>query len=192
MSPTLHSRGGKLLPALLAVAAACAANHAAVEPAPAEAATGYFNLRTPSTLLEVRVTPEALTGPTVQVQRTEDGLRGFAFNQTVDLRMEKNKVVGFIGSQPVELFLTTEGDKLILRGLYAGTLGRLEIGPAGVDGTVGACGYSLRQDAVAGATYDGQRTCRSQLEPVTLALPPGLEKQPSTDVAAVLALLLGG
>lgn len=190
--PPLSWSKGLVLVLLIAVAG-CASTHetVAAEP-PATSEAGYFQLRTPSSLVEVKVTPEALSGPAVQVQRTEQGFRGFAFNQTVDLRAQENKVTGFIGSRPVELFITSEDSGVVLRGTYAGTLGRLELTPEGVNGTVGACGYSLRKATVPKATYDGQRTCRTPPEPITLTIPSALMEKPTGEMAAVLALLLGG
>ena len=138
--------------------------------------------------IDVRVTLEGLVGPDVQVSRLGTELRGRAFHQTVQLSWGSDRITGTVADGPVDLKVVSVGDGIRIEGLYAGLLGNLRISPHEIEGSVGACTYSLRR---VGERFEGQHGCRSHpIELANVVLPASLDALPAAERAAFLVVIL--
>jgi hypothetical protein len=152
----------------------------------------YFTLRTARGTEQIRLDGDRLFGPDVEVSRLSDGYRGHVGKRVVDLRTEDKKVFGSIGSDHTELHVEERPDGIVLKGLYGGSLGSIELLAGKVVGSIGSCTYDLqRASAEAAFRYTGMRACLGRVASVEMMLPADLGRRPATERAALMALFLG-
>jgi hypothetical protein len=153
----------------------------------------YLTLRTGNGSQQISLASTGqIIGPTMQLDPTQTGYRGMANSAIVDLRSDGERIVGTIHDQMVDLHVSVEDNRLTVRGMFAGRLGRLDASNLGIRSSLGLCHYDL--EAI-GARYEGQRACgRSRMpmpRPATIELPPGFERLHPDRQAMLLAILLG-
>ena len=166
----------------------------AAQPGPAlppAAPSQSITLRTPGQLLIATLSGDRFFGPDIEIARAAQSLRGRAYGAVVDLRTSESRIDGTVGSGRTELHLYVQPEGLALRGLYADSLGRLEVRADRITGQLGGCQYDLRSTGAAVAEYYGARVCRGVSEPAELALPLVVVSLAPADRAALLAILLG-
>jgi hypothetical protein len=145
-------------------------------------------------VIQTTVDGSRIYGPMVMLERDDAGLRGSGPTGVVDLRKDSDSLRGFIGTGPTELHLETVGEGgFMLRGMFGGALGRLEVRSDRIEGQLGRCQYNLRrQPSDLGVAYNGRRVCSSRsFEPATITLSPEIAALEPIDRAAVIAILLG-
>jgi hypothetical protein len=146
-------------------------------------------------VIQTTVDGSRIYGPSIMIERTAEGLRGNGPFGVVDLRREGNALRGIIGTQPTELYVEPlENGAFVLRGMFSGSLGRLEVRSDRVEGQLGRCQFNLRpQEAEKGVAYNGRRVCgtNASFRPITVTLAPSIVEMEPIDRAAVLAILLG-
>jgi hypothetical protein len=137
-------------------------------------------------------------GQDVELLRTEDGYRGVVRGLPLDLHASPGRVFGHVGIQPVDLHVTRDAEELRARGLYAGQLGRLELGPDHLQCTLGPCAYALKRVSET-TRLEGERACVLPRDwrvprflPAQVELPPGFGQMRPERQAMLLVLLLGG
>jgi hypothetical protein len=82
-----------------------------------------------------------------------------------------------------------DGVTIRATGLFAGTLGRLQIDGTVISSSVGRCGFDLRRQT--GLHYSGQRACGDgMIAPADLQLPPAFVRLPHHRMVMLLAALL--
>lgn len=183
----------------------CAAENAvqsgqAASPASPEATAaappGATILQTGGDTVQVSDDGSRVYGPALMLERTCDGgLRGNGPRGVVDLRKDGNAWRGIVGTAPTELYLEPiEEGGFVLRGMYGGALGRIELRPDRIEGQLGRCQYNLRSSASdLGVAYNGRKVCGSNaFLPTTLTVAPPLAAMEPIDRAAIYAILLGG
>jgi hypothetical protein len=150
-------------------------------------------VQSPTSVVQVSVDGSRIEGPNVMLERFDGSLRGRGPSGVVDLRREGNSLRGTIGNGPTELYLEPLDDGFVLRGMYSGVLGRLDIRTDRIEGQLGRCQYSLRRyPSELGVAYSGRRICRRGFfEPATLTLSPAVASLEPIDRAAITAILLG-
>jgi hypothetical protein len=67
-----------------------------------------------------KVTTDEITSPWLRLSRVDEGFRGVALRQAIDLRLQNGVVTGSFSMQPIELHVRHQGGKIWLEGLYAG------------------------------------------------------------------------
>jgi hypothetical protein len=154
-------------------------------------APSTITLRTPGALVEATMAEHRIYGPDIELARDGRTLRGRVFDNVVDLRCGDAAIEGSVAGGRTDLHLSERAGVFVLRGLYAGKLGELEIGTDRLVGQLGGCQYDLRDASGAGATYRGTRLCSRSPEPAELSLPPAVLPLPPHDRAVLLALVLG-
>ncbi len=75
-----------------------------------------------------KVTTDEITSPRLRLSRVDEGFRGVALRQAIDLRFQEGVVTGSFGMQPIELHVEHSGGKIWLKGLYAGRVVSLFFG----------------------------------------------------------------
>jgi hypothetical protein len=179
---------------LLAAALACVTGCAdAASPESAPDFGKYFTERAQNGTIQARLDGQRLFGPTIDVALSGDGSYvGHLGARVVDLRTEEGKVKGIVGTQPTELYVQPEGEGIRIRGLFAGSLGTLDVTPSVISGTVGRCSYDLKRRGTA-AWYSGQKVCGNGRMPqlADLAVPSELDARPPEQKAMLVALFLG-
>ena len=153
----------------------------------------YFTERAQNGTIQAKLDGERLFGPTIDVALSGDGSYvGHLGMRVVDLRTEEGKVKGIVGTQPTELYVQPEGEGIRIRGLFAGSLGTLDVTPSVISGRVGRCSYDLRRRGTA-AWYSGQKVCGNGRLPqlADLAVPSELDARPPEQKAMLIALFLG-
>jgi hypothetical protein len=145
--------------------------------------------------IQTTVDGSRIYGPMIMIERTGDTLQGRGPTGVVDLRKENDKTLrGFIGTGPTELHIEPldEGG-FVMRGMFSGALGRLEVRSDGIEGQLGRCQYNLRRYSTElGVAYNGRRVCGvAPLEPQTITLAPTIAAFAPIDRAAIIAILLG-
>jgi hypothetical protein len=164
----------------------------------------YFTLRTSANTQTMRLDGDRLFGPDVEVSRLSDGFRGHVGNLLVDLRTENMKVSGSIGSAHTELYVEERSGGLVVKGLYGGALGSIEMLTEKVSGSIGNCTYDMIRagtEVDVTARYTGRRACRvprraggvsqSYVGSAEISLPTNLGRRPAVDRAVLMALFLG-
>jgi hypothetical protein len=137
-------------------------------------------------------------GPDAELIRTEDGYRGVLRGLSLELHAAPGRVFGHVGIQPVDLHVVFDGVMLEARGMFAGKLGRLALGPQSLRSSLGPCSYEL--DRPEGREHlAGERACmtgREQLTPrvlpADLDLPAAFAQLEPERQAMLLLMLLGG
>jgi hypothetical protein len=81
----------------------------------------------------------------------------------------------------------------MLRGMFSGALGRLEVRSDKIEGQLGRCQYNLRRyPSDLGVAYNGRKFCGAKaFEPATITLSPTIAGFEPIDRAAIIAILLG-
>jgi hypothetical protein len=132
-----------------------------------------------------------LIGPTMSLAPTETGYRGMVDSAMVDLRSDGERISGTLRNQMVDLHVSSDDDEMIVRGLFAGRLGRITASSLAIYSTLGICVYDLE---ARGGRYEGQRACGGgrmpSVYPATVELPPGFERLSRDRQMMLLALLL--
>jgi hypothetical protein len=67
-----------------------------------------------------KVTTDEVTSPRLRLSRVDEGFRGVASQQPLDLSVEKGEVTGSFGSQPVDLRIDHREGKIWVEGIYGG------------------------------------------------------------------------
>src|SRR5499427_2070372 len=147
-----------------------------------------FLLQQPGASLTAKVDAKGISGPAVQLGRSSGQLRGRIGRQAADLEFTADRVTGLVGRAPVNLRVTRTDDGIHLRGLYAGRLSNLRIGPSGLSGSLGRCGFTLSAE---GNRYEGERSCGGLPVPVVVQIPARLAQRPMGEFAASIVALLG-
>lgn len=79
-------------------------------------------------LQQYQITESQVVSPNVQLSREEDGvLRGWADGAPVELRVEGNLIKGARSGQPIELHVSREGNAVVARGMFGGSLADLAV-----------------------------------------------------------------
>lgn len=149
----------------------------------------YFTLRVPGALDQAKLSGARLHGVDVEVSRFDDGYRGRARMAKVDLRSNSESISGSVDGR-TELHVEDKPGLLVVRGLYNGKLGQLEVSDGTIAGGIGGCRYDLRRQK-GRLWYRGMRACGRQITDVRLALPKELSARPVEDRATLLVLFLG-
>jgi hypothetical protein len=137
-------------------------------------------------------------GPEAELMRTEDGYRGTLRGLPLDLHTSPGRVYGHVGIQPVDLKVSFDGVVLQARGLFAGRLGRLELGPQSLSSSLGPCSYDFNRpvgrDHLAGerACMTGRELYLPRILPAELDLPEAFAQLRPERQAMLLIMLLGG
>ncbi|AKT43153.1 hypothetical protein [Chondromyces crocatus] len=134
-------------------------------------------------------------GRKVNVGRYRDGtdraLRGHAFGQWLDLKVEKGRVHGiFNGMSPLDITTTREGDALRVKGLVRGYDADFVVADKRMVGSFGRCTYDVAGEG--GAIYEGVTSCLGRKQKVLIKLPKELSRWSDAEQGAALGLLLGG
>jgi hypothetical protein len=185
-------RGGyrfSIVAAVLALGASgCGINGSANSP---ERLRDYITIRSPGSSVQMRVTADRIHGPEADIARVPEGYRGQVRNNVIiELRFEGNNIRGSRGGAPIDLRLESSGDTLVVRGLYAGRLSWLEVGPAALRGRFGDCAYDTRAAPLEGVSYKGMVSCGSGYGPVSIILPEIARTMRLDETAAMLAIAL--
>lgn len=151
----------------------------------------YFTLRTHGTTQQARLEGTRLHGPDVDVVKLEDGYRGQAYIRLIDLRVEDDRIIGMVGPGRTELYVSEIPDGLRVEGLYAGSLGRLELRSDEIAGSLGRCTFDLLRTSTRGFWYEGRAVCGGSVMSAQLALPDELPKRPLLERALLTAVFLG-
>jgi hypothetical protein len=182
-----------LLSFALLLAAGCSSSNGGQNGQPN--APEYAIVQSGGDVIQTTVDGSRIYGPNIMIERTEEGVRGNGPLGLVDLRRDANSLRGIIGTQPTELYVEPlDEGAFVLRGMFSGALGRLEVRGDRIEGQLGRCQFNLRrQDAQVGVAYNGRRVCGSgsSIRPTTVTLPPSIVALEPVDRAAVLAILLG-
>ena len=156
----------------------------------------YAIMQSPGSVIQTTIDGSRISGPSIMLERTDDRIRGTGPSGVVDLRKDDggNTWRGIIGTGPTELHLEPldEGG-FVLRGMFNGALGRLEIRTDRIEGQIGRCQYNLRPHPTdKGVAYNGRRVCGgTPFEPAAMTLPPTVMELEPIDRAAIIAILLG-
>jgi len=150
----------------------------------------------PSATLQPTAQGTRIFGPQLELVRDHKGIRGHGPIGVVDLRPDQSKgtVSGVIGSGPTNLHIEPTPDgNFTMRGMFAGTLGDLEVSDDRIEGQLGRCQYNLRAAATSDASkaYNGNRWCGRTRSTTTLTLSPQIEALTPVDRGALIAILLG-
>ena len=132
----------------------------------------------------VRIDEGRAYGPNIEVDKYEDGYRGVWQGRTIELRVREGRVMGTIGTLPIDIHVKDENGTLDLQGMVGGQLGNLEIDENQVVGQFNGCGYELKKAEVG---YEGLR-CGASV--TTLRMPVGWGELSASERAAFLALML--
>jgi hypothetical protein len=151
----------------------------------------YFTMRTSVSTETIRLDGDRLFGPNVEVSRLSDGFRGHVGNRLVDLRTENRKVFGSIGSAHTELHVEERPGGFVMKGMYGGRLGTIELLNDKMLGSIGNCTYDMVRAGTDVAHYTGRRACRGHIGSAEISLPADLGRRPAVDRAALMALFLG-
>jgi hypothetical protein len=154
----------------------------------------YFTLQTSGSSSSMALTSNGqVTGPNIQLAPTDSGYRGMAEAGMVDLRSDGEHILGTINNRVVDLHVTSTGDGLRARGMFAGRLGRIDASNTGITSNIGYCTYDLEAK---GQRYEGQRACGRgntyipMMRPAALELPVGFDRLRPDRQAMLLAIML--
>ncbi len=150
----------------------------------------YLFLRTPQNAFTVQVTGKDINSADFQLTHDGKSLRGRAFDQVVFLSLGEDTVGGTVGSQLARLRLQDKDGTTQVKGNFMGSLVDFSVGPQGLTGVLGRCGYELKANA--NGLYEGSRSCGGiPQRPVLLSIPENLTQQGTPLTVATLAMLLG-
>lgn len=142
------------------------------------------------TQFNLRMTPDDVTGPSFQVSRLPNELRGRVADAPVNLKLEEEKVKGNIGSSVVNLDVKKEGDALKAKGGFYGRPVNLTLSPQELTVYVNDCTYRLKAREP-GRIYEGKRSCdRASTPPTQITLPDAFMNATPAEQASLLLLAL--
>ncbi len=134
------------------------------------------------------VTREGLSTQGISLREFPGHLQGTVGVESVDFRLEPNRVEGQIGNQPIGLDVWRSPDGLQVAGTFGQRPVAMEMRLTGIHAQVGPCWYSL---PFLMGSYRGTVTCGAQVEPVTLSVPVSLAARDDLEIAAMLTALFG-
>ena len=149
--------------------------------------------------VSVQQTPHGtrIFGPQLELVRDDQGIRGQSPRGAVNLTEEKGGFTGLVGAGPTNLHVEpAEQGNFTLRGMFAGSLGELEVRDDRIQGQLGRCQFDLRGGPAPGAApgagkfYNGQRVCGGAMRSTTLTLSPQIEALTPLDRGALIAIVL--
>jgi hypothetical protein len=118
-------------------------------------------------------------------------IRGVAFGQWVDLKVEGDRVHGVLdGTIPLDITAAREDGALHVRGLVRGFPADFRFDEERLAGAFGRCSYELA--AMGGHVYQGALHCKGFDHLVLVKVPPELSRWTDAETGAALGLLLGG
>jgi len=118
-------------------------------------------------------------------------LRGHAFGQWLDLKVEGARVHGvFNGTSPLDITARREGETLHVRGVVRGYPADFRFDEGQLKGVLGRCGYDL--SGVGGSAYEGLVHCPGIDQLVMIKVPVELTRWSDAELGAALGMLLGG
>src|SRR6266542_1340204 len=153
--------------------------------APAAASETLTLRRSGHQLEQMTVDNGRMFGPAIEVARYGAAYRGRAFDRIVDLRSTERLIEGSVGSGRPGPHLENYPDGFVLRGLYGGELGEIEVRADRIVGSLGTQAYDLRKSCTGESSYT------SGYGPTELVVPASIMALPARDRAAVLAIFLG-
>ncbi|EYF08636.1 hypothetical protein [Chondromyces apiculatus] len=138
---------------------------------------------------------DQVLGNQVNVGRYTDGddraLRGEAFGQWLDLKVEKGRVHGILdGMIPLDVRATREDGALRIRGVVRGYQADFRVADDRLVGTLGRCSYDLTSHG--SPSYEGLASCPGGRQKVMVKIPGELSRWSDAEQGAALGLLLGG
>jgi hypothetical protein len=182
-------------PVIAAVAAVALTACAPAEAPPPNSVDGHLVLRGRGTATIAKLEGVRFYGADGEVDQFQDGWRGRWRGEIVDLRADGERITGMVRGQPTDLHVVTEGDTVVIRGIFGGDLGALHVGPNEIDGTVGRKGLHIfrkRGSSFSGVVGgSGEVRAASPVPLVALELPDGFERLPLIERAVWLSLLVG-
>ena len=92
----------------------------------------------------------------------------------VDLRTSDRKVFGSIGSAMTELHVEERPDGFVMKGMYGGKLGTIELLANKMAGSIGDCTYDMVRAGSDVPRYTGRRACRGMVGSAEIMLPADL------------------
>ena len=119
----------------LVIAALLGSLAAGCELAPPKDLVGYLNLHPVHNLHgeQFQITANALVSPNIQLSREEGILRGWAYGEPIEMRVEGSVIKGSRGPMPIELHVSREGHAVVARGMYGGHLADLAMCASSAD-----------------------------------------------------------
>jgi hypothetical protein len=129
--------GGVALAALVLVSGCAGAEGASARDA------GKYLAMGPGPYASLKLDGARLSGPESDVLKTPDGYRGRLRGALVDLRAADGRITGSVGSGHTDLHYEPLADGLLLQGIFAGELSRLELGPDHLAGRIGTATFDL-------------------------------------------------
>ncbi|WP_223635624.1 hypothetical protein [Corallococcus sp. EGB] len=149
-----------------------------------------LELTTPRTNVRANVTAQGFQGTDMQLQMTDNALKGQAFQGPVDLRLSDRRIQGTVNQKPVDLTVTQRPDVVEARGTFEGLPSSLTLAPDALTGQVGTCGYNLIIDRNR-RHFRGTRACGKQEDNVVFVhVPKSMWKEPASGRMAALSVLL--
>jgi hypothetical protein len=145
-----------------------------------------LQMRTIGASSELALVDWGVVGSRVHLRTTPRGYSGLVDNEHADLYAEGGRIVGSVGSRPIDLHFHLRDDRIQVNGLFGGRLGRLAATRDAVMAAIGPCSYYLH--AVDGR-YRGWRACGTRY-PAELELPLAFAQLPEHRRAMLLLLLL--
>ena len=145
--------------------------------------------------VSVQTTPQGtrIFGPQLELVRDDKGIRGQSPRGAVNLSEEKGGFTGVVGTGPTNLHVEpADQGNFTMRGMFAGSLGELEVRDDRIQGQLGRCQFDLRGGPAPGAgkSYNGQRVCGGAMSSTTLTLSPQIEALAPLDRGALIAIVL--
>jgi hypothetical protein len=135
--------------------------------------SGYLTLRTEGGTWQMRIEPSGrVFGADFELQATDTGYRGVASGAIATMdSTDGSRVVGTRDGRPIDLRVSEEGGTILATGLYAGLMGRLELGAQAIRSSMGRCNVQLTLETE--RRYTGHRICRgsAHFRPVVIELP---------------------
>jgi hypothetical protein len=155
-----------------------------------EAEVQSLRLQTAKQDLKAQVTPDSVTGSSLQLKREGNTVRGKVDGESVYLSRKRGGLEGLLGGQSVRIVPKRDQDGIVrLEGTFGGEPLELDIGPDELSGTIGTCTYDLEYQDEA---YQGVRICEGDTrEHVWVFVTPGVPEDVSPLLATALVVLLG-
>jgi hypothetical protein len=147
----------------------------------------YFSMG-PGNAFSLKLEGQRLFGPDLDVVKTPEGYRGQLRGKVIDLRLEGGRITGTIGGDPfdhhTDLHVEQLPDGVLVQGIFADGLTRLEFGPDRLKGNIGNISYDLIRHDMTALRYE------SRSRQGWLDLPSSLIKRPVDEQVLWLMLFL--
>jgi hypothetical protein len=182
MQPSISMRAA----ALAAAIAGCAATQAGGGAAQGEDRDGdkYFTSG-PGTTFAIKLEGPRFFGPELDISKFPDGYRGQVRGNVVDLRSDGSRITGFVATRHTDLHVQPLPDGMLIQGIFANALSRIELGPDRLKGNVGTVSYDFIRRDLGSLRYEN-RNGQGWLE-----LPSSLVSRRIDEQAIWLMLYLG-